>query len=118
MISKKLCQATDKVKKVVETASTMVMLAPFTSLADDDFFQDRGITINSGVSSTEIINRLINIVAGVFIVIGLFQVAMAIFKLLEAHSEDNAAGQNKAIKQLCIGGLFIGAPALLMFLFA
>ena len=114
----KLGQLADKAKKVALCASTMAMMAPYTAFADDAFFQDRGITINTDVNTTTIINRLVNIVAGVFIVIGIFQVAMAIFKLLEAHSEDNAAASNKAVKQLCIGGLFIGAPALLIFLFA
>lgn len=119
MKSVKLKELADKAQKVALCASTMAMMAPCTAFANGNaFFQDHGIKVNTSVDTTTIINRLINVVAGVFIVIGIFQVATAIFKLLEANAEDNAAASNKAVKQLCIGGLFIGAPALLIFLFA
>ena len=109
-----------KAKKTAICASTMAMTMPFTAMASggDGFFEDHGITVNPDVSPMDMVNKMINIVAGMFIIMGLFMVTMAIFKWLEAHSEDNSAAQTKAIRQICIGAAFIGAPALLIFLFS
>lgn len=115
----KLKTVANKTKAIAATTCTMLMATPLTAYATGgDFFQDRGITINANVDMSTLLNRLVNVFAGAFIMVGIFQIAMSIFALLEAHSEGNSAAVNKAVKQLCIGGIFVGAPLLLKFLFS
>lgn len=120
MIKDKMKSLALKASQVVTCASVMAMSLPSVAFADDDKdgFLMQEIKIDpSNVDSTTIISRLLGIIAGIFIVVGLFRCGTAIFQILEAYSEDNSAAINKGVKQLAIGAAFIGAPTLMIFLF-
>lgn len=74
------------------------------------------ITVNTDVEAQDIMNRLLAIIAGLFVLVGIIKTGTSIFSILEAYSEDNSAAVNKAVKQLGIGVAFIAAPALVAFL--
>lgn len=119
MIKDKMKSLALKASQVVTCASVMAMSLPSVAFADGDGgFLMQEIEIDPGnVNSTTIISRLLGIIAGIFIVVGLFRCGTAIFQILEAYSEDNSAAINKGVKQLAIGAAFIGAPTLMIFLF-
>ena len=72
------------------------------------------ITVNTDVEAQDIMNRLLAIIAGLFVLVGIIKTGTSIFSILD--SEDNSAAVNKAVKQLGIGVAFIAAPALVAFL--
>ena len=74
------------------------------------------ITVNTDVEAQDIMNRLLAIIAGLFVLVGIIKTGTSIFSILEAYSEDNSAAVNKAVKQLGIGVAFIAAAALVAFL--
>lgn len=110
----------EKILNAVKTAASAawlaVMTAPITSYAGFLGGDVETISVNTDISAKTMLGKLIGIIAGLFVLVGIVKCATSAFSILEAYSEDNSAGVNKAVKQLGIGVAFIAAPMLLTFL--
>ena len=117
-VKEKIKSVTKKAGEVATYAGVMAMTMPFTSFASNTGFNMQEIQVDvDNVDAGTIISRLLGIITGIFVVIGVFRCGTAVFSILEAYSEDNSAAINKGVKQLAIGAAFIAAPLLLKFLF-
>ena len=118
-IKEKMKAVAQKASHAMTCASVMALSAPFSAYATNTGFNTQEITVDpSNINATTIISRLLGIIAGIFIIIGIFRCGTAVFQILEAYSEDNSAAINKGVKQLAIGAAFIAAPALMIWLFS
>jgi heme/copper-type cytochrome/quinol oxidase subunit 2 len=75
------------------------------------------VTVNSNITGAQILNRIVTIMAGVFVIVGLFGVVSGVFKYLEAKQDENSAGENKATRQIGLSIVMIAAPAVLIYIF-
>ncbi|MCD8082182.1 MAG: hypothetical protein LUE86_01320 [Clostridiales bacterium] len=109
----------DNAKGVILGAYTALMLAPYSVFCGGSGFLNGSMTeisVNADVSAQSVVNRIVTIIAGLFIIVGLLKTATSAFGMLEAYSEDNSAAMTKHTKQLGIGVAFIASPFLITWL--
>ena len=115
-------------KNAYVAASTAVMMAPFTvqnalcgnsgGSGGTGWLTGQKISVNpTNVSGDKLMNNVLTIVVGLFVVLGLFWVITGILSWLQAHQEENSTAETKALKKVLGGMVAVSAPAVIKFLF-
>lgn len=120
VVTSKIKQAANKAAAVVSGAAGGLYAAYNAALLNiycGDFFTAQEVTVNPDMDATAAMGKLLTIIAGAFIAVGLFMLISGLFSYLEAKSEDNAMGESKAVKKMAIGAAFVAAPVLVNFVF-
>ena len=84
-----------------------------------NMFTSHEVDINvDNVDATTTMNKVVSVIVGIFICLGLFTMVTGFFAYLEAKSEENAMGESKGIKKMVVGIVMIAAPVIVKFIFS
>ncbi len=118
-----LATIANKVKATAYKASLMAGAAPLmlknamASEGDIGWITGNDITVDpSNLNGNDILNRVVTVMVGAFVLLGIVWTISGILAWIEADNEGNTTAQTKAVKKIITGILAILAPMVIKFI--